>query len=103
MPAWKGERPLRQDRVDMLVLSREYEPGPGRSCDNCGHVDVESERLDICPECGGCTFRQFNIKEAMARTAAACDCPVEVVEQSDELIHLGGVGCLLSYRLPDEY
>ena len=39
----------------------------------------------------------------MARTAAACDCPVEVVEQSDALIHLGGVGCLLSYRLPDEY
>jgi hypothetical protein len=96
-------RALRQGRVDMLVLSKEYEPGPGWSCANCGHIDVESERLDTCPECGGCTFRQFNIKEEMARTAAACDCPVEVVEQSDELIHLGGVGCLLSYRLPDEY
>ena len=96
-------RALRQGRVDMLVLSKEYEPGPGWSCDNCGHIDVESERLDACPECGACAFRQFNIKEQMARTAAACDCPVEVVEQSDELIHLGGVGCLLSYRLPDEY
>ena len=96
-------RALRRGRVDMLVLSKEYDPGPGQSCDNCGHIDVESVRLDTCPECGGRAFRRFNIKEEMARTAAACDCPVEVVEQSDELIHLGGVGCLLSYRLPDEY
>lgn len=96
-------RALRGGRVDMLVLSKEYEPGPCRSCDNCGHIDVESVRPDTCPECGGRAFRRFNIKEEMARTAAACDCPVEVVEQSDELIHLGGVGCLLSYRAPDEY
>jgi len=96
-------RALCQGRVDMLVLSKEYEPGPGWSCDNCGHINVEAERLDACAKCGAHAFRQFNIKEQMARTAAACDCPVEVVEQSDELIHVGGVGCLLSYRLPDEY
>jgi universal stress protein E len=35
----------------------------------------------------------------MVRKAEECDCTVEVVNQSDELIHLGGVGCLLSYRL----
>ena len=39
----------------------------------------------------------------MVRKAEEFDCTVEVVSQSDELIHLGGVGCLLSYRLPDEY
>ena len=39
----------------------------------------------------------------MVRKAEECDCTIEVVTQSDELIHLGGVGCLLSYRLPDEY
>ncbi len=96
-------RALCQGRVDMLVLAKEYEPGPGWSCNNCGHIDVESERLDTCPECGASAFRRFHIKEAMARIAATGDCPVEVVEQSDELMHLGGVGCLLSYRLPDEY
>ena len=39
----------------------------------------------------------------MVRKAEECDCTVEVVNQSDDLIHLGGVGCLLSYRLPDDY
>lgn len=96
-------RALHNGRVDVLVLAKEYKPGPGWSCANCGYIDVESEQPDACPDCGARAFRQFNIKEQMARRAAECECAVEVVEQSDELIHLGGVGCLLSYRLPDEY
>ena len=94
---------LRCGRVDVLVLSKEYDPGPGWSCDHCGHIDVESEVPDACPNCNARAFRRFNIKEQMVRKAEECDCTVEVVNQSDELIHLGGVGCLLSYRLPDDY
>ena len=39
----------------------------------------------------------------MVSKAEECDCTVEVVKQNDDLMHLGGVGCLLSYRLPDDY
>lgn len=90
-------------RVDVLVLSKEYDPGPGWSCDHCGHIEVESKVPDACPTCDARAFRRFNIKEHMVRQAEECDCTIEVVNQSDELIHLGGVGCLLSYRLPDDY
>ena len=96
-------RALQCGHVDVLVLSKEYDPGPGWSCDHCGHIDVESEVPDACPNCNARAFRRFNIKEEMVRKAEECDCTVEVVNQSDELIHLGGVGCLLSYRLPDDY
>lgn len=94
---------LRCGRVDVLVLSKEYDPGPGWWCENCGHIDVESEVPQACPNCNARAFRRFNIKEQMVRKAEESDCTVEVVNQSDELIHLGGVGCLLSYRLPDGY
>lgn len=96
-------RALYCGRVDVLVLSKEYDPGPGWLCDSCGHMDVESEVPVACPTCDGRAFRRFNTKEEMVRKAEECDCTIEVVTQSDELMHLGGVGCLLSYRLPDEY
>jgi len=93
---------LQAGRVDVLLLSKEYDPGPGWSCDHCGHLDVEPEVPGACPNCNARAFRRFNIKEQMVRKAEKSDCTVEVVGQSDELIHLGGVGCLLSYRPPDE-
>ncbi len=96
-------RAMQRGRVDVLVLSKEYDPSPGWSCVNCGHIDVESEVPEACPDCDARVIRRFNTKEQMMRKAEECDCTVEVVSQSDELIHLGGVGCLLSYRLPDEY
>ncbi len=96
-------RALRCGCVDVLVLSKEYDPGSGWSCDHCGHIDVESDVPDACPNCKARALRRFNIKEEMVRKAEECDSTVEVVNQSDELIHLGGVGCLLSYRLPDDY
>ncbi len=96
-------RALRCGCVDVLVMSKEYDPGPGWSCDHCGHIDVESEVPDACPNCNAQALRRFNIKEQMVRKAEECDCTVEVVNQNDDLIHLGGVGCLLSYRLPDDH
>lgn len=96
-------RALQCGHVDMLVLSKEYDPRPGWSCDHCGHIDVESEVPDACPNCNARAFRRFNIKEQMVRKAEECDCTIEVVKQSDDLIHLGGVGCLLRHRLPDDY
>ncbi len=40
-------------------------------------------------------------KEELVRLAAQQDCEVELVKQSDMLMQLGGVGCLLRYRLPE--
>ncbi len=94
---------LYRGRVDVLVMSKEYEPGEGWSCANCGHIDVESEVPEACPNCEAGEFRRFNTKESMVQKAEELDCTIEVVGQSDELIHLGGVGCLVSYRLPNEY
>jgi rubrerythrin len=96
-------RALCRGRVDVLVMSKEYDPGPGWSCANCGHVDVETAAPEACAACDARDFRRFNTKEQIVRKAEECDCTIEVVSQSDELLHLGGVGCLLSYRLPDEY
>jgi hypothetical protein len=94
---------LRCGHVDVLVLSKEYNPRAGGACDQCGHIDVESEVPNVCPDCNTRTLRQFNIKEQMVRKAEECDCTIEVVNHSDDLVHLGGVGCLLRYRLPNDY
>jgi len=96
-------RALYRGRVDVLVMSKEYDPGRGWSCDKCGHIGVESEVPVACPDCEAGEFRRFNTKERMVQKAEELDCTIEIVGQSDELIHLGGVGCLVSYRLPDEY
>jgi hypothetical protein len=36
-----------------------------------------------------------DVKEALMRLAGQLECPVEIVEHSDALMSLGGVGCLL--------
>lgn len=41
---------------------------------------------------------EFDIREKMVRIAESYGCLVEVVEQSKELIELGGVGCMLRYK-----
>jgi len=48
-------------------------------------------------------LRQFDIKEEMVRLAEQAGCGVEVVEHSDALMQLGGVGCLLRYAAPENY
>jgi stalled ribosome rescue protein Dom34 len=39
-----------------------------------------------------------DVREALVRLAGQLECPVEVVEESEALMSLGGVGCLLRYR-----
>lgn len=38
----------------------------------------------------------------MVRLAEQTGCEVEVVNQSEALTRLGGVGCLLRFRLPED-
>ena len=48
------------------------------------------------------SVRALDVKEALLRLAGQFECPVEVVEQSDALMALGGVGCLLRTRPSSE-
>lgn len=93
---------LRNKQVDVLILAKAYQPGPGWECRTCGVLDVEGPQPDDCPKCRNRSLRTFDIKEEMVRLAEQAECGVEVVEHSDRLLRLGGAACLLRYRMPAE-
>ncbi|MBL7039401.1 MAG: hypothetical protein ISR77_12280 [Pirellulaceae bacterium] len=94
---------LRRDQVDTLVMARSYSPDPGWRCAACGLMGSQTERPGACTECGASELQDFDIREMAVRLAEQQGCSVEVVNQSEPLTRFGGVGCLLRYRLPDEY
>lgn len=65
--------------------------------------DSYLQRPAACPECGAVELKDLDIKEEMLRLAEQQDCQLQVVNESEALSALGGVGCLLRYRLPEEY
>ncbi len=86
---------LRWGEVDILVMASSYQPDPGWSCTHCQAIGTEVPETAICPQCDHSEVRPVDIREALLRLAAQHECPVEVVEQSDALMSLGGIGCLL--------
>jgi Bacterial archaeo-eukaryotic release factor family 10 len=86
--------------VDTLVMAGGYQPDPGWSCTECRAIGAEPPETSLCPQCGEPSVRPMDIREALLRLAGQLERPVEVVEQADALMSLGGVGCLLRYR-PD--
>lgn len=61
-------------------------------------MGTDVHETPVCPQCGRACVRAFDVKEALPRLAGRFECPVEVVEQADALMALGGVGCLLRTR-----
>jgi hypothetical protein len=90
---------LHWGEVDTLVMANDYQPDPGWTCTVCKSLGTEAPRTTACPCCGEDAVRPLNIKEALLRLAGQSGRPVEVVEQSDALMSLGGVGCLLRTHL----
>ncbi len=88
---------LKDGRVDILVLGKAYDPPAGWTCGKCGATEVEHPAPNSCLWCGKRAIREFNVKEDMVRLAERAGCKVEVVNHSDVLMQLGGVGCLLRY------
>ncbi|GMV44910.1 MAG: hypothetical protein AMXMBFR66_03080 [Pseudomonadota bacterium] len=88
---------LRQRRAEVLLFARDYRPAAGWRCSACGAIHCEASVPAGCPECGKAEVHPIDVKEALVRLAGQQDCPVEVVEQCDPLMALGGVGCLLRY------
>ena len=86
---------LRWGGVDTLVMANDFQPDPGWICTDCKAYGIEVPETSVCPYCAAESVRPLDIKESILRLAGQSECPVEVVEQSDVLMSLGGVGCLL--------
>ena len=94
---------LKRRQVDALVLLKGYSPPQIWTCATCDLIHPEQKRPGECPECGGAVLKEIDIKEEMVRITQKQGCQVEVVNESEALSALGGVGCLLRYCLQDEY
>ncbi len=94
---------LKENRVDTLVMLKTYSPGKGWSCTDCGFTGFDNQIPGRCSTCKGLVLKEFDLKEEMVRLAEHAGATVEIVGQSDVLKGLGGVGCLLRYRLPREF
>jgi hypothetical protein len=76
--------------------------------DNIVAVPVERRELScrpikVCAECFSQEVRELNVREEIVRMAERTGSRVEVVNHSDSLMRLGGVGCLLRFLGPEKY
>ena len=92
---------LRWGLADVLVIARAYESPPTVCCRQCGYVDTKESPPDRCPDCDSTELQSANLRELMVKLAEWQSIEVEVVEHSDVLMDLGGVGCLLRYVTPE--
>ena len=90
-------------QVDMLVMATEYTPESAWKCTGCDIAAVQKARPVVCPNCGCSTTRGLDVKEELVRLAEVAGCGVEIVHDSETLMRLGGVGCLLRYLSPEAH
>lgn len=93
---------LKSGRTDFLVIAKSYDLGQGWECRGCGITELELTAPSTCPKCQS-RLREFDIRGELVRLAEQQKVGVEVVDHSDVLMNLGGVGCLLRYRAPADY
>jgi rubrerythrin/Trp operon repressor len=94
---------VKSGQADILVIVQGYDPGRAWECRDCGTLTVDLPQPDACLSCRSRRFREFDVRGELARIAEQRRVPVEVVEHSDALVTLGGVGCLLRYSGPANY
>ena len=92
---------LVRGQVDILVLSESHAASAGWKCRMCETVGVDAAPKG-CPQCGEHSIAQLNLKEHMTRAAERFGATVEIVRNSDVMIELGGVGCLLRYMTMEQ-
>jgi hypothetical protein len=93
---------LKWRQANVLVLAKTCNPDPGWSCAECDAVGSDRAAHEVCPECGSEVLGDLDIKEEMVRIAEKSGCRVEIVDTSDFLMDVGGVGCLLRYGMPEQ-
>ena len=91
-------RALKWGEADILVMAKAYAPDSGWSCPECGMIAAHSKKPVACPECAGLQLQPIDLKEEMVRLAERKGVEVEIVNNSDHLMEMGGVGCLLRYQ-----
>ncbi len=94
---------LKENRVDTLVILKTNLSSRGWSCIDCGFTEIDKQSSGTCPICKGLVLRKFDNREEMVRLAEHIGAEVEFVSKNGALENLGGFGCLLRYRLPEEF
>lgn len=93
---------LEAGQVDILVISSDFESKPGRRCGSCGHFHVHMPMLHVCDHCGSHELVEADLKAEVIRKAEATGVDIEFVKDSDFLMHVEGIGCLLRYLTPEQ-
>ena len=88
---------LREQRANLLLLSRDLLPAPGWRCAACGVIRIAHPAPAACTECGKKSVQTVDATVELVRLAGQQNCPIEVVDHCDPLMALGGMGCLLRY------
>lgn len=87
---------IQRRQVNTVVMSQAFAPGAAWSCLRCGLAGSATREPSACLSCGG-RLHKVDWKEEIVRAAVLNGCDVEIVADSEELLRLGGVGCLLRY------
>ena len=94
---------LKEGRVSVLLLSRSYAPDPGWLCCGCEGLLIAFPMPPGCSSCGGRMLRELDLKEELVRIAVQNSCPIRIVEHSDGMKAIGGIGCLLSHQVTERF
>ena len=92
---------LARGQVDILVMSEFYVAPAGWKCRSCEAVG-DNPAPNSCPQCGERAIAQLNFKEEMTRAAERFGSTVEIVRNSDVMLEVGGIGCLLRYLTSEQ-
>lgn len=93
---------LRKGLADCLIIDEHFCPEPVSRCGVCGRPLLPGSPQIACPSCGDGLCLPSNEREAVVRAAVLGGAHIEIVNHSDTLMRLGGVGCLLR-PVPERY
>lgn len=90
-----AHKALKDGSAAALILDERFVPEPVRQCVDCGRFSTPVSPLFLCPICGAGLCLPRDEREALVRAAVFSGVHVEIVNHSDALMRLGGVGCIL--------
>lgn len=93
--AGPAHKALKDGTADILILDERFTPEPVRQCVDCGRFSPPASPQFLCPVCGTGLCVPRDEREALVRAAVFAGVHVEIVNHSDTLMRLGGVGCIL--------
>lgn len=93
---------LSKGLAECLILDEHFCPEPGYKCKVCGGRLPPGSPRSACLSCGSGLCVPYDEREAVVRAAVLGGAHIEIVNHSDALMRLGGVGCLLR-PVPERY